>query len=444
MSRHDPRLRIDLPAQPIDRFTGPVGRILHIEAASGIVLLVCTIAALALSNSPAAGAFLGFWETPVRFGFGGAQVSHSLQHWVNDGLMAIFFFVIGLEVKRELVHGELREIRRAALPIAAALGGMAVPAGLYLAFVNEGPNARGWGIPMATDIAFVVGCMAVLGRRIPSGLRVLLLTLAVADDIGAILVIAIGYTDQIHFGPLAVGAAGIAAIAVLSRLGVRSFLVYVLLGIVVWVGFYASGVHATIAGVILGIQTPAKTYFSSDRFARLLESAREVFRGGDWESSAHRAEKVRALQHAARETISPLEYLESLLHPWVGFVIMPLFALANAGVVVTASGFSDPVAMAVGVGLLVGKPVGIVLFSLIAVRVGIAVLPTGVGWRQMIGAGFLAGIGFTMALFIAGLAISGPSLDAAKVGILAGSAVAATIGMLLLARPARGTNEVQA
>jgi len=438
MSRSDHRLRTELPVEPIDRLTGPVERVLHIEAASGIVLLLCTIVALVLSNSAAAEAFLGFWNMPVGVEFGSFSVSHSLQHWVNDGLMAIFFFVIGLEVKREIVHGELRDMRRAALPIAAALGGMAVPAALYLAFVHEGPNARGWGIPMATDIAFVVGCMAVLGSRIPSGLRILLLTLAVADDIGAILVIAIGYTAEIHFGPLAVGGAGIIAISVLARLGVRSFLVYVALGIVVWVGFYASGVHATIAGVILGIQTPAKTYVGGAHFADVLERARDVFRAGEWDTIAHRAANVRALQKATRETISPLEYLESLLHPWVGFVIMPLFALANAGVVVTASGFSDPVAMAVGVGLLVGKPVGIVLFSLVAVRIGLAALPTGVGWGQMIGAGFLAGIGFTMALFIAGLAISGPSLDAAKVGILAGSAIAATVGMVLLARPTRG------
>jgi len=437
MSHPHTRLRVDLPAEPIDRFTAPVARFLHIESASGFVLLACTVIALALSNSPASEAFIGFWETPVSIGFGASSVEHSLQHWINDGLMAVFFFVIGLEVKRELVHGELRDMRRAALPIAAALGGMVLPAAVYLAFVHEGPNIRGWGIPMATDIAFVVGCMAVLGRRIPSGLRILLLTLAVADDIGAILVIAIGYTEQIHFGPLAMGAAGIVAIAALARLGVRSFLMYVLLGIVVWVGFYASGVHATIAGVILGIQTPARTYLGGAHFAEVLERARDVFRAGDWEYLGQRASNVRALQHAARETVSPLEYLESLLHPWVGFVIMPLFALANAGVAVTSSGFSDPVAMAVGVGLLVGKPVGIVLFSLIAVRLGIAALPTSVGWRQMIGAGFLAGIGFTMALFIAGLALSGPALDAAKVGILLGSTVAATIGMVLLARPAR-------
>ncbi|MBL8860466.1 MAG: Na+/H+ antiporter NhaA [Planctomycetes bacterium] len=440
MSAHDDRLRVDLPDEPIDRLAQPIGRFLHIEAASGFVLLACTVLALALSNTAAAEGFLGFWSTPVRIGFGDASVEHSLQHWINDGLMAVFFFVIGLEVKRELALGELRDMRRAALPIAAALGGMAVPAALYLAFVNEGPGARGWGIPMATDIAFVVGCMAVLGRRVPPSLRILLLSLAVADDIGAILVIAIGYTETIHLLPLGVGAAGIAAISILARLGVRNFMTYVLLGVVVWVGFYASGVHATIAGVILGIQTPARAYLRGDRFAEVLERARAVFQSGDWSSIERRAEKVRALQHAARETISPLEYLESLLHPWVGFVIMPLFALANAGVTITASGFADPIATAVGVGLLVGKPVGIVLFSFLAVRLGLAALPAGVGWRQMTGAGFLAGIGFTMALFIAGLALVGPALDAAKVGILAGSALAATIGMVMLAMPARGAS----
>lgn len=430
-------MRVDLPSEPIDRFTRPIGQFLHIEAASGFVLLACTILALVLSNSAASEAFLGFWNTPVRFGFGAATVEHSLQHWVNDGLMAIFFFVIGLEVKRELALGELRDARRAALPLAAALGGMAVPAAIYLYLAGDGPGARGWGIPMATDIAFVVGCMAVLGKRVPPGLRVLLLTLAVADDIGAILVIAIGYTEQIHFVPLGVGALGIVAISALARLGVRSFLVYVLLGIVVWVGFYASGVHATIAGVILGIQTPARAYLGGEHFAGVLERTRAVFHAGEWDEVQGRAQKIRALQHAARETISPLEYLESLLHPWVGFVIMPLFALANAGVPITMSGFEDPIALAVGVGLLVGKPVGIVLFSFLAVRVGLAALPRGVSWPQMVGAGFLAGIGFTMALFIAGLAIQGPLLDAAKVGILAGSAVAATIGMALLAT-ARG------
>ena len=426
------RPRIELPEEPIDRITAPIRRLLHVEAASGLVLLACTAVALVLSNTEASEAFLGFWETPVRVAFGSASVEHSVQHWINDGLMAVFFFVVGLEVKRELVHGELREPRRAVLPIAAALGGMAAPAALYLLFAGDGPAARGWGIPMATDIAFVVGCMSVLGRRVPNGLRVLLLTLAVADDIGAILVIAFGYTDEIHLVPLGIGAAGIAAIAVLLRLGVRSYLVYVPLGLLVWAGFHASGVHATIAGVILGIQTPARAYLPGARFAELLERVRDDHRTGTWDSLAQRATTVRALRLATRETISPLEYLESSLHPWVGFVIMPLFALANAGVAIEASAFDHPVSLAVGVGLLAGKPIGILLFSFVAVRTRIAVLPEGVGWLQMTGAGFLAGIGFTMALFIAGLALTGGALDAAKTGILGGSAVAAILGMLLL------------
>ncbi len=439
MSSEGKHLHVGLPDEPIDRITGPIGRFLHIEAASGFVLLACTVLALVLSNSGAAQAFLDLWNSPVRIGFGDAQIAHSLQHWINDGLMAVFFFVIGLEVKREIVHGELGDMRKAALPIAAALGGMLVPAMVFLAFVSEGPGARGWGIPMATDIAFVVGCMAVLGKRVPASLRILLLTLAVADDIGAILVIAIGYTEQIHLVPLAVGALGIVTISVLARLGVRSFLMYVLLGIVVWIGFYASGVHATIAGVILGIQTPAKHYLGREHFTSVLDRVRAVFHAGEWDLIGGRAQKVRMLQRAMRETISPLEYLESLLHPWVGFVIMPLFALANAGVPVTAAGFSDPISAAAGVGLLVGKPVGILLFSFLAVKFGLAKLPDGVRWVQVTGAGFLAGIGFTMALFIAGLAIAGPALDAAKVGILAGSAVAATIGMIILAVAGRGS-----
>ncbi len=437
MSRHDDRLHLGLPREPIDRITGPIGRFLHVEAASGGVLLLCTIAALLLANSGWADGFLGFWATEVSLGFGGSTTSHSLQHWINDGLMAVFFFVIGLEVKRELVLGELREVRRAALPIAAALGGMVVPAGIYLALQGDGPAKSGWGIPMATDIAFVVGCMAVLGSRVPRGLRAMLLTLAIADDIGAILVIAIGYTAKIDLGSLMLGAAGILAISALARLGVRNFGTYILLGTLVWMAFYASGVHATIAGVILGLQTPARSYLGETVFSQILDRTSEVLRVGEWHAVTRRADKVRQIQRAAREAISPLEYLESLLHPWIGFAVMPIFALANAGVPISVAGLTDPVALAVGAGLVLGKPIGIVLFALVAVRLGLAKLPENVNWGMMVGAGFLAGIGFTMALFIAGLALKGPALDASKVGILVGSAVAAIVGMALLARGPR-------
>jgi NhaA family Na+:H+ antiporter len=420
-----------LPRKPIDRLVGPIQRFLHVEAASGVVLLLCTIVALILANSRFGDGYLGIWKTQVGFRLGSFEMFHSLKHWINDGLMAIFFFVVGLEVKRELVLGELREFRRAALPIAAALGGMIVPAAVYFALQTGDAGARGWGIPMATDIAFVVGCMAILGPRIPPILRVVLLSLAIVDDIGAILVIAIGYTEGLSAGALVLGFAGIGVVFVLQRLGVRSFGVYTVVGALVWLAFHESGVHATIAGVILGLMTPARSFVSQNVFARLLRRADEVVHG-DWEAEPHRAEKLRAFQWAARETVSPLEYLETGLHPLVGFVIMPVFALANAGVLFEPADFGSPIAVAVMAGLVIGKPVGIMLFSWAAVRLGLKSLPQGLGWRTLFGGACLAGIGFTMALFISELALDGDALDAAKVGVLGASAISAVLGMSIL------------
>jgi NhaA family Na+:H+ antiporter len=408
----DGEQRADLPRAPIDRLVGPFTRFLHVEAASGIVLLLFTGAALGLANSPLADGFLGIWKLSLGFEFGDFQLRHSFKHWINDGLMAIFFFVIGLEVKREIVLGELRDIRRAALPIAAAMGGMVAPAAIYLLLQSGQPAERGWGIPMATDIAFVVGCMAVLGSRIPHGLRVLLLSLAIADDIGAILVIAIGYAEAIHWGALAWGVVGIAGVSALARLGVHE-----------------SGIHATIAGVVIGLMTPARAYLSESLFGQILSRATQVLQGGGFEGLSDRAGRVRRFQRAARELISPVEYLEGLLHPWVAFLIMPLFAFANAGVPFQLSDLGDPVAVAVGISLVIGKPLGILAVSALAVRLGLAGLPDGVGWGAVAGGGLLAGIGFTMALFIAGLALDGAALNAAKVGILAGSTVAAIAGV---------------
>ena len=357
---------------------------------------------------------------------------HSLRHWVNDGLMAIFFFVVGLEVKREIVVGELRELRLAALPIAAALGGMVAPALVYLLLQGDGPAARGWGIPMATDIAFVVGCLAILGPRVPRGLRVMLLSLAIADDVGAILVIAIGYTADVHLLPLAGAAAGVALILLLTRAGVRSLLVFASIGAAVWLGFHESGVHATIAGVILGLITPARPLVGRRLLAGFLEATGAYLQGDDWKDSRRRYQLTVSLRRAARETISPLERIETALHPWVSFGIMPLFAFANAGVTLQPGGFTDPVALAVIAGLGLGKPVGIVIFSAAAVMTGLARLPEGVGWRMLCAGGVLAGIGFTMSLFIAGLALEGAALEAAKIGILTGSFGCAVGGMVLL------------
>jgi len=422
-----------LPEQPVHRLTAPIARFLHVEAAGGVVLLAATLVALVLANSPLSERFLAIWETRVGFAIGGFAMDHSLKHWINDGLMAVFFFVIGLEVKREVVLGELREIKAAALPIVAALGGMIVPAAIYLALQKGQPGESGWGITMATDIAFVVGCMAVLGNRVPRSLRVLLLTLAIVDDIGAILVIAIGYTDSLSMVWLMRGFVGIAIVLLLGRIGVRNLGVYTVLGVLIWLAFHESGVHATIAGVILGLITPARSAVSHDLVTDTVDRARALMGGEGW-NAASRYAVMRGVEEASRESLSPLERLENSLHPWVSFLIMPVFALANAGVVMSTEALGDDVALAIIAGLLLGKPIGIVGFSWVATRMRLAQLPEGVSWPILTAGGFLAGIGFTMALFISSLALDETLLDTAKMGVLVASAAAATIGMFMLVR----------
>ena len=426
---HEPTAKDRLPREPIHRLTRPLNRFLHVEAASGVVLLLCALAALALANSAVSEAFLGFWKVPVGIAIGDFQLEHSLKHWINDGLMAIFFFVIGLEVKREIAIGELGEIRRAALPVAAAIGGMLVPAGIYLALQHGEAGQRGWGIPMATDIAFVVGCMAVLGRRVPAALRVILLSLAIVDDVGAILVIAFGYTESLQWGWLITGLLGIGAVVIMQRVGIRSMAMYTLVGLVTWLGFHESGIHATIAGVALGLLTPARAYIGGE----LLQRASDAVHGGVWEEESHRAQKVQQHRRLTREIVSPLEYLIYLLHPWMALLVMPVFALANAGVPFQAADAASAVAIAVVLGLVAGKPIGILLVSWLALKAGLAQLPEGVTWRHMAGGSFLAGIGFTMALFVAGLAFADDSLlRSAKVGVLLASAASAVVGMAIL------------
>jgi NhaA family Na+:H+ antiporter len=422
----------NLPREPVARLTAPIQRFMHVEAAGGVVLLLATLTALALANSPLAEGFLGFWKTKVGFSIGSFSMNHSLKHWINDGLMAIFFFVIGLEVKRELVLGELRDIKAASLPIVAALGGMVVPAGIYLGLQAGQPGESGWGIPMATDIAFVVGCMAVLGNRVPKSLRVLLLSLAIVDDIGAILVIAIGYTDSLSMAWLLRGFVGIAVVLLFGRIGVRNVGVYTVLGALIWLAFHESGVHATIAGVILGLITPARSWVDRGLVSDTVNRASAIMGGEGWEESRYAV--MKGVEKASREAMSPLERLEHGLHPWVSFLIMPVFALANAGVPVSGEAVAHPVAIAIIAGLLLGKPLGIVAFSWVATRLRIANKPPEISWGVLTGGGFLAGIGFTMALFIAGLALGDDLLNNAKMGILVASGLAAVIGMTMLVR----------
>ena len=431
MAKHIDR-ELELPKQPIDRVVGPLLRFLHVEAASGVVLVICAVVALVLTNTSLGDWYQSLWKAEVGFTFGEFEFRHSLKHLINDGLMAIFFFVVGLEVKREMVLGELGDFRRAALPIAAALGGMVVPAGIYAAIQWGQPAVRGWGIPMATDIAFVVGCMAILGSRVPHQLRILLLSLAIVDDIGAILVIAIGYTNDMSWSWLMLALVAIGWVFVLARLGVRQIPVYIAVGSFVWFAFHESGVHATIAGVILGLMTPAKATVSDGLLSGFTKRAGQIFSGRGWASEANRADKVRQIRNITRETISPLEYLENVLHPWSSFVIMPIFALANAGVAIQFSAMSDSIAIAVILGLVIGKPLGIFVFSWLAVKSGWARLPDGLSWGALSAAGCLAGIGFTMALFISELALEGEGLETAKVGVLIGSAICAVLGVGLL------------
>jgi NhaA family Na+:H+ antiporter len=426
------------PQPAVERWLEPFARFLRIEAASGGLLLACTVVSLVLANSPLAHAWHALFETRAALSVGPFELDWTLHHWINDGLMTVFFFVVGLEIKREFALGELREPRQAALPIAAALGGMLAPAAIYLAVVGGGAGARGWGVPMATDIAFVVGCMAALGRRVPHGLKVLVLALAIVDDIGAILVIALGYSDALDGAALAFAAAGFGACALANRIGVRPVAVYVVLGAGIWLAFVVSGVHPTVAGVLLGLLTPASAFLPHADLDAAVARAAARLREEPPPSEADTQDLALELSETVHEAVAPLERLEARLHPWVAFVIMPLFALANAGVALDASAVGHPVQVGVAMGLVLGKPLGIALACFACVRLGLARLPTGVHWRHVIAGGCFGGIGFTMALFIAGLALEGGLLDAAKVGILSGSTLAALLGAaLLLPRPER-------
>ena len=417
----------------IEPLLRPAARFFQIEAAGGIVLLTCALLALILANSPWSVPYREFWETELGVHVGAFKLEKTLLHWINDGLMTVFFFLIGLEIKREIVCGELREPRKAVLPVAAALGGMIAPAAIYLLLQRYGPGKQGWGIPMATDIAFVVGFLTLLGTRVPFGLKILLLTLAIVDDIGAILVIAIAYTSDTSWAFLLLGMLGLGVTRLFALMGIRSIPFYVGVGAAIWLAFVKSGIHPTVAGVVLGLLTPANPWFAKHSWAHVAEGIVKRLREDHASEDPHRHEEAAQLiAETARETVSPLDRLETALHPWVAFGIMPLFALANAGVRVELAGIADPIAVAVGMALVLGKPLGIVAFSWLAVSAGIAQLPTGVNWRTLLGAGCLAGIGFTMSLFIAGLGLEGDPLRAGKIGTLLGSALSAVLGLGIL------------
>jgi Na+:H+ antiporter, NhaA family len=423
-------LRPQFPKEPIDRFVTPFQRFIHTEAAGGAVLLVAAVAAFVIANSAFGPSFESFWNTPVGLQFGDLAWEHSLRHWINDGLVTLFFFVVGLEIKREIVIGELSKKGAIALPFAGAFGGMLVPALIYLAVSPQAPS--GWGIVMATDIAFVVGCMALLGRGIPDSLRVFVLALAIIDDIGAILVIGVGYSQGFPLVPFLLALAGLGLTGLMQWLGVRPVAAYWVVGLFVWAALHESEIHPTIAGVALGLLTPVSPWIDETRFDHFLTWAREAMGSAQGELGRAPESVRRAVARAARESISPQRRLENSVHPWSAFFVLPLFALANAGVAITTVDLFDSITFGVIGGLAIGKPVGIFCFAWFAVRLGVARKPGDVGWLHIFSAGILAGIGFTMALFIANLAFEGAALEFAKFGILMASLISGVTGMVML------------
>lgn len=424
----------------VARVLRPFQEFARIGSLGGVVLLIATAIALVWSNSPWGDSYFHFWETPVAIGGASAPLTMSLHAWINDALMVVFFLLVGLEIKREILVGELASPRQAALPIVAALGGMVVPALLY-AVVNRGEaGMAGWGIPMATDIAFALGILALLGPRVPLGLKVFLAALAIVDDLGAVLVIAFFYTASLSWGALVGAAVCVAVLVTLNMRRVCALTPYVVVGLVLWYCILLSGIHSTIAGVILAMTIPTNSRLNAEEFSSRARDLLDEFDRSETGdrlviTSKGQQEALHGLDVAVSAVNAPLLKLEHSLNSLVGFGIMPLFALSNAGVRLSGIGaaLTSPVALGVVLGLVVGKMLGITLFSMGAVRLGIAALPGGVTWRMLHGAAWLGGIGFTMSLFIAGLAFGdSPLLDAAKIAVLGASSVAGVVGFVLL------------
>ena len=405
----------------------PVLRFVDREVAGGILLLVATAIALIWVNIGWDDSYNDFWHTEIELAVGTWHLPHmSVGHFVNDGLMALFFFVVGLEIKRELVTGDLRSARAAALPVIGAMGGMVVPALFYVMLNTSGEASRGWGIPMATDIAFAIGIVALLGSRVSPKIKLFLLTLAIVDDIGAIAVIAIFYSSDLNTGWLITASVGLIAVWILQRVRVWAIPVYAVLGVFIWYATLESGVHATIAGVALGLLTPARPLLNKRDAQQIVDAL---------PSDANVAE-VRYASFLAQESVPLTERLENMLHPFTAFMIIPIFALANAGIKLSGDTISDAatssVTLGIMLGLIVGKPLGITLFTWVATRFGLT-LPEGVSWPQFVGMGFAAGIGFTVSIFVAGLAFESKGItDLAKIGILVASLIAAVAALLLL------------
>ncbi len=423
----------------------PIQRVLAHEAAGGVVMLIAAAIAIVWANSPWSDSYAEVWQTPLRVELGGLlHLDHlSLQTWVNDTLMTVFFLLVGVEIKREVVHGELRDPRAVALPVIAALGGMIVPAIIYAGLNAGGEGSNGWAVPMATDIAFAVGVVTLAGKRVPLAAKIFLLTLAVADDIGAIVVIAVFFTGALSWGWFACALVSLVGIFLLRRGDVQSLAPYLAVGAFAWLALLESGVHATLVGVALGLLTPAWPLRSPRRFPpearKIINSVEAAYydRVLTQEEFAENEQRIAEISRLAMWSTSPLERLERALSPWVAYVVVPVFALANAGVSLSGDAIgglvSNPITSGVLLGLVVGKTVGVFSFTAIAVKLGVGRLPAGTTWRHLFGLATSAGVGFTVALFVTSLSFdSAAQADAARVGILFGSTIAGILGFTLL------------
>lgn len=411
-------------------------RFLHIEAVSGIVLLLAAAIALIWANSPIADTYHNVWHALLSIKLGGIEFTQSLHFWINDILMTFFFLVVGMEIRREIHEGALSNVKQALLPIVAAIGGVLVPALIYLGFNSQPIHLQGWAIPTATDIAFAIGVLALLGKSIPGNVRVFLLTLAIIDDIIAVLIIALLYSGGLNYLGFLIAGIGIILVLAFQRIGIGSAFGYVIPGAIIWAGILITGAHPTLAGVVLGLMTPAVSLDVPERWIKKLSRIANKLSTQDIKTDDENelAKSLSQLKLAQRELQSPVVRVQKALHPWVAFVIMPLFALANAGVSIGHGTFSvdgsHSVIIGIIIALVIGKPLGIVGVSWIAVIVGWCKLPEGVTWKGVWLVGLLAGIGFTMSIFIAMLAFDDPSLlSAAKLGVLLGSFTAAVLGL---------------
>jgi Na+:H+ antiporter, NhaA family len=421
-------------------FVQPALRFMQVEAASGAVMLLAAIAAIVWANSPWRATYEHLWETDLLVRLGGLlDLNMTLREWVNNAAMALFFLLAGLEIKRQLLLGELRNRKAAALPALAALGGMLFPALIYLAINAGHPGHKGWGIPVATDIAFAVGIVTLAGKRVPLGAKIFILTLAIVDDVGGIVVIAVFYAEQVRLAWLAVAAASVVITFACSRRDVRSMVPYIVLGATCWLALYEAGIESAIVGVIFGLLTPVRPFHDPKDFpalARHLVDDVEHTYSDDVITDDERERNEGALEEINRlalETTSPLERVENRLGLWVSLLIVPVFAFANAGVHIVTSGVDGRVFLGVLLGLVIGKTIGVFSFSWLAVRLGIGKLPAGVGWSNLFGLAVTAGIGFTVALFVTSLSFDDPNLaSSAKLGVLAASTVAGILGLLAL------------